>query len=53
MIAEESEKADETAYEIMKRLIGRKAQKFVTERVINRVKERTCCLESDGGKKIC
>ena len=44
--------ANETAYEILERLVMKKFVN-VTEEAFAGDKLRTCCLESDGGKKIC
>jgi hypothetical protein len=52
VIAEEREIAEETVYDIMSRLIERKAKKFAEDIISNRIAERTCYLESNGGKKV-
>lgn len=44
--------ARETAYEILERLVMKKFVS-VTKEAFAGDKLRTCCLESDGGKKLC
>ena len=50
--AESMPEANETAYEILERLVMKKFV-GVTKETLAGDKLRTCCLESDGGKKIC
>lgn len=45
--AEESNNAETTPLEIMRKLIERNAYKGYGEI------GRTCCLQTDGGKKVC
>ena len=50
--AESMPEAKKTAYEILERLV---MKRFVsgTKEMLTGDKLRTCCLESDGGKKLC
>ena len=45
--AEESQNARNTALEIIKRLVGQRTDGLIG------ATERTCCLRTDGGKKVC
>ena len=50
--AESMQGARESAYEILERLVMKKFTSLTEER-LGDGKLRTCCLESDGVKKIC
>lgn len=44
---EETESANATALDVIKRLVGQRKDGLI------KTNERTCCLPTNGGKKIC